>query len=70
MVLYDTCIINLCRYAKSQTEMKTLQMVKGELEKLDCLLTHDVAILRNKIEGANREYTAARQACHIEFKEA
>ena len=42
-------------------ETMKLQAVKGELEKLDSLLNRDVAILRAKIEDADRQYTATRK---------
>ena len=61
---------NTCRYAQSQMETKKLQAVKGELAKLDSLLNRDVAILRAKIEDADRQYTATRKrydAAETEF---
>ena len=42
-------------------ETMKLQAVKGELAKLDSLLNRDVAILRAKIEEADRQYTATRK---------
>ena len=48
------------RYLQSQAEVRKLHVVKGELDRLDFLVTRDVGILRNKIEEANREYNLAR----------
>ena len=51
-------------------ETKKLLAVKGELAKLDSLLNRDVAILRAKIEEADRQYTATRKrydAAETEF---
>ena len=42
-------------------EAKKLQAVKDELARLDSLLNRDVTILRDKIEGADRQYTVARK---------
>ena len=42
-------------------EAKKLQAVKEELARLDSLLNRDVAILRAKIEGADRQYTVTRK---------
>lgn len=41
-------------------EAKTLQLVKQELDRLEGMVTRDVSILREKIEEANRQYSAAR----------
>ena len=49
-----------CRYAKTQLEAKTLQSVREELTRLDSVLSRDVTILRNRIEEATRQYSAAR----------
>lgn len=47
-------------YKQSMAEAHTLASVKQQLDKLDCLVSHDVAVLRDKIENANREYDNAR----------
>ena len=48
------------RYKRSQLEAKTLEAVKKELGKLDCQVSRDVSILRDRIEEASRQYTLAR----------
>lgn len=48
------------RYLQSQAEVRKLHVVKEELGRLDCLVTQDVSILRDRIEEANRDYNAAR----------
>ena len=61
-LLVDNALsITFCRYAKSEMEARRLAEVKESLAKLDSLLNRDVAILRAKIEEANRHYTAARK---------
>ena len=37
-----------------------MEAVKLELNRLDNMVTRDVSLLREKIEEANRDYTAAR----------
>ncbi|XP_032228387.2 RAB6-interacting golgin-like [Nematostella vectensis] len=51
------------RYRKTQAEAKTLQLVQNELSHLDTLLSADVAILRDKIEEAARDFAQA-QKCY------
>lgn len=48
------------RYRKTENEARTLEAVKLELNKVDNLVMKDVSLLREKIEEANRQYTAAR----------
>ena len=48
------------RYKKTENEARTLEAVKLELNKVDNLVMRDVSLLREKIEEANRQYTAAR----------
>ena len=50
------------RYQQSQAESSKLAGVKSELERLDQLVTKDVAILRDKIETASKDYTLAKWA--------
>lgn len=48
------------RYVLSQQESENLKKVQRDLASLDELVTRDVAVLREKIEAANREYDRAR----------
>ena len=48
------------RYVLSQQEAENLKKVQRELASLDQLVTRDVAVLRGKIEEANRHYDRAR----------
>lgn len=49
------------RKKKTQEEAKRLAFVQKELSKIENLLTNDVKILRDKIEGASRQYTEAER---------
>lgn len=51
---------HVCRYKQSQQESSKLEKVRSELNKIDQLVTRDVAILRGSIEAASREYAQAR----------
>lgn len=48
------------RYSLSQQESLHLKKIQSELASLDELVTRDVAVLREKIEAANRLHDAAR----------
>lgn len=48
------------RYVLSQQESENLKKVQRELASLNELVTRDVAVLRNKIEEANRQYNRSR----------
>ena len=48
------------RYTLSQQESLRLKKIQAELVSLDELVTRDVAVLREKIEAANRLHNAAR----------
>ena len=48
------------RYMLSQQESHHLKKIRDELASLDELVTRDVAVLREKIEAANRLHCAAR----------
>ncbi len=48
------------RYQQSRAESNKLETVKSELAKVDQLVTKDVAILRDTIETASRDYTATK----------
>lgn len=48
------------RYEQTEKESDILLKVKTDLTQLDELVTQDVAILRSKIEEANKVYTIAR----------
>ncbi|XP_004347004.2 hypothetical protein CAOG_05319 [Capsaspora owczarzaki ATCC 30864] len=61
------------RETKARQESQVLTVVKEELNKLDNLLANDVSILREKIEGAERELTSAKRryaAAEQEFVQA
>jgi hypothetical protein len=47
--------------AKTHEESAALRRIEQELAQIDAGLSHDIAILRDRIEGANREYVEARQ---------
>lgn len=48
------------RYEQTEKENDMLLKVKTDLAQLDELVTQDVAILRRKIEEADKIYTIAR----------
>lgn len=48
------------RYEQTEKESDMLLKVKADLAQLDELVTQDVAILRSKIEEADKIYTIAR----------
>ena len=48
------------RYMLSQQESLRLKKIHAELASLDEVVTRDVAVLREKIEAANRLHHAAR----------
>ena len=48
------------RYEKSTKEVKTLHFVQRELSKIDNLVTHDVDVLRERIEEADRLYNSTK----------
>jgi hypothetical protein len=48
------------RRAKTVEEGASLRRMESELAQIDTALSHDIAILRDRIEGVNREYVEAR----------
>eukprot|EP00041_Stephanoeca_diplocostata_P028829 m.834327 g.834327 ORF g.834327 m.834327 type:complete len:385 (+) comp23446_c0_seq4:168-1322(+) len=49
------------RRAKTQAESQALRRIEAELGQIDTFLSHDIAILREKIEEVNREHVKARK---------
>ena len=48
------------RRKKAQAEAHKLEHIQKELAKLDNLLTADVQVIRDKIEGASRDFLEAQ----------
>ncbi|XP_077986865.1 RAB6-interacting golgin-like [Glandiceps talaboti] len=49
------------RKKRTDAEMRKLKEIQRELTKIDGLISHDVSILRDKIEDASREYMDAQR---------
>ena len=53
-----------CRQHKAKAESAKLNLIKQELDRLDQMINSDIAVIRDKIEVASREFLEA-QCVHI-----
>jgi len=49
-----------CRQQKAKVESAKLNLIKQELDRLDQMVNTDIAVIRNKIEDASREFLEAQ----------
>lgn len=55
-------VVHVCRSKRTQEEAVKLKRIQKELQALDDMVSSDISILRDRIEEASWDYSAARYA--------
>lgn len=55
-------VVHVCRSKRTQEEAVKLKRIQKELQALDDMVSSDISILRDRIEQASWDYSAARYA--------
>lgn len=53
-------VVRVCRSKRTQEEAVKLKRIQKELQALDDMVSSDISILRDRIEEASWDYSAAR----------